>query len=302
MNSKTKDTIKSFADIFTLCIVISIFTVILSLFIHLIDDILKLENNIESLENYTTSSHLFLIQNFSYEIITIIICLFIWRNIKRKSFSQIGLTNFKDNYFNLIHGLIIGFASITLCLILISLFGDVSISISDTFTFKELIIYLLLYILVGFSEEILVRGYMISTFALNRKLSKITILIITSLIFAALHLSNPSITLLNFINLFLAGSSFAYMYFCTGSLWMSIGTHITWNYFQGVIYGFNVSGFSDPSILSITEPVKNIVNGGDFGMEGSIICTIVNILQILYIWYMYKNQNSTSIIKNEDSL
>ena len=292
MNSKIKDTLKSFADIFTLFIIISIFTAILNIFMHLIDDILKLENNIESIES-STRTHLFLIQNFSYEIITIIICLFVWKNIKRKSFSEIGLTKFKDHYLNLIHGLIIGFVSITLCLILISIFGDISISISDTFTFKEMIIYLLLYILVGFSEEILVRGYMISTFASDRKLSKITILIITSLIFASLHLSNPSITPLSFINLFLAGASFAYMYFCTGSLWISIGTHITWNYFQGVIYGFNVSDLSDPSLLNITEPVKNIINGGDFGMEGSIICTIVNILQILYIWYIYRNKNST---------
>mgnify|MGYP004576641213 CR=1 FL=1 len=292
MNSKIKDTLKSFADIFTLFIIISIFTAILNIFMHLIDDILKLENNIESIES-STRTHLFLIQNFSYEIITIIICLFVWKNIKRKSFSEIGLTKFKDHYLNLIHGLIIGFVSITLCLILISIFGDISISISDTFTFKEMIIYLLLYILVGFSEEILVRGYMISTFVSDRKLSKITILIITSLIFASLHLSNPSITPLSFINLFLAGASFAYMYFCTGSLWISIGTHITWNYFQGVIYGFNVSDLSDPSLLNITEPVKNIINGGDFGMEGSIICTIVNILQILYIWYIYRNKNST---------
>ena len=292
MNSKIKDTLKSFADIFTLFIIISIFTAILNIFMHLIDDILKLENNIESIES-STRTHLFLIQNFSYEIITIIICLFVWKNIKRKSFSEIGLTKFKDHYLNLIHGLIIGFVSITLCLILISIFGDISISISDTFTFKEMIIYLLLYILVGFSEEILVRGYMISTFASDRKLSKITILIITSLIFASLHLSNPSITPLSFINLFLAGASFAYMYFCTGSLWISIGTHITWNYFQGVIYGFNVSDLSDPSLLNITEPVKNIINGGDFGMEGSIICTIVNILQILYIWYIYRNKNSS---------
>ena len=143
-----------------------------------------------------------------------------------------GLKKFKDYSFDFIHGLIIGFASITLCFILIFLFGDVNISISDAFSSKDLIVYLILYILVGFSEEIFVRGYMISTLSLNTKLSKITILFSTSVIFAALHLLNNSITILSFINLFLAGISFGYMYFCTRIIWLPIGTHITWNFFS----------------------------------------------------------------------
>lgn len=287
MKNITKSTIKSIIDILILYVIILIFSTISSMFVHFIDAIYDFKNTIETT---TYSQQIFIIQNLLYKIIIIIICLFSWKYIKNNKFSDMGLKKFKDYSFDFIHGLIIGFASITLCFILIFLFGDINISISDAFSSKDLIVYLLLYILVGFSEEIFVRGYMISTLSLNTKLSRFTILLGTSVIFASLHLLNNSITILSFINLFLAGVSFGYIYFCTSSIWLSIGAHITWNFFQGIVYGFNVSGLSNPSILSIEEPVENIINGGNFGMEGSIICTIINIVQIFYIWYMYRNR------------
>ncbi len=62
---------------------------------------------------------------------------------------------------------------------------------------------------------------------------------------------------------------------------MCIGYHITWNYFQGDIFGFLVSGNVTDSIYTIRTINSNIINGGSFGPEGGIVVTALLIVTIL---------------------
>ena len=77
------------------------------------------------------------------------------------------------------------------------------------------------------------------------------------------------------------------MFLKSRDLWMPIGYHISWNYFQGYICGFNVSGISTPSFIKI-DNCKNIIAGGEFGLEGGLLVTILLIFQISYMWKKYK--------------
>ena len=70
----------------------------------------------------------------------------------------------------------------------------------------------------------------------------------------------------------------------TENLWMCIGYHITWNYFQGDVFGFLVSGNVTDSIYTINTISPNIINGGSFGPEGGLVVTILLVITIFIIY------------------
>ena len=109
--------------------------------------------------------------------------------------------------------------------------------------------------------------------------SKTVVYIVSSLIFGVAHLLNPNVAVLGIINIFLVGLLFAYMYDKTKSLWMPIGYHITWNYFQGNVFGFPVSGTTPHGLYGIDVSMgNNWLTGGSFGLEGGLLATLMIVL------------------------
>ncbi|HHY80465.1 MAG TPA: CPBP family intramembrane metalloprotease [Thermoanaerobacter sp.] len=141
------------------------------------------------------------------------------------------------------------------------------------------------FILVGLEEELMSRGYFIN--ALNQMGKPWLSVLISSIIFSLMHILNPNIVFLGLLNIFLIGVLFSYMYLKTGNLWMPIGYHISWNYFQGYIFGFNVSGNAIRGIYN-AFPKNNFLSGGDFGLEGGIIATLVILITFLILYYYFE--------------
>ena len=105
-----------------------------------------------------------------------------------------------------------------------------------------------------------------------------------------MHGFNPNIDLFGFLDLFLAGILLGVSYIFTKNLWFPITLHFSWNFFQSLL-GFNVSGQDSYSLIEFKITEKNILNGGDFGFEGSIFSIIAQLIFISIIWYYYnKNQ------------
>jgi hypothetical protein len=122
---------------------------------------------------------------------------------------------------------------------------------------------------VGFQEELLSRGYHLQNLAAGTSLPIGVTL--SSAVFALLHLRNPSASWLSTIGIFLAGIFFAYAWVRTRRLWLPIGLHIGWNFFEGIIFGFPVSGLETFRLLrhSIVGPI--LATGGPFGPEAGLI-------------------------------
>lgn len=140
-----------------------------------------------------------------------------------------------------------------------------------------------LFILVAFSEETLARGYVQGL--LTYRFSARTAWVFSSAFFAFLHGLNPGVwdQPFSMINIFLAGLLLAVYRTVSGGLWGPIGFHFTWNFFQGSVFGFQVSGLPITSLLQL-EPVGDaIISGGDFGAEGSLFSTVVLIAGIYII-------------------
>ena len=121
-----------------------------------------------------------------------------------------------------------------------------------------------------------------------QSMNRYVALSISSVIFMSIHLLNPNVNFLSVINLFLAGIVLGIYYIHKPNLWLPIGMHLTWNFFQGPIFGFEVSGIETKSIIGQSIKGNEIITGGAFGFEGSIIATILIVTMILYLDKKYK--------------
>jgi uncharacterized protein len=147
----------------------------------------------------------------------------------------------------------------------------------------------LLFIIVAFTEEIAFRGYILNN--LMQSTNKWVALTITSLIFALFHFTNPSGDgLLPMLNIFVAGFLLGINYIYTKNLWFAIFLHFGWNFFQGPILGYEVSGFAASAFFQQAMKGPALLTGGDFGFEGSLICLILNIFACVFLWRYYAAQ------------
>ncbi|TCS97030.1 CPBP family intramembrane glutamic endopeptidase [Hazenella coriacea] len=146
--------------------------------------------------------------------------------------------------------------------------------------------FLALFVMVAIGEEVVSRGYIQGL--LRYRFSTMIAWIVSSLLFALMHSLNPGIWEAAFpiINLFLAGILFAVYRDVSGGIWGPIGLHFTWNFFQGPIFGFRVSGLENTSLIQMEPHGSAIISGSNFGAEGSLLVTAILIGAIL--WYRRK--------------
>lgn len=151
------------------------------------------------------------------------------------------------------------------------------------------------WIIQGATEEILCRGWMLPL--LGRKYNVPFAIFITSLFFMLMHSSNDSMSLLSNLNLFLFALFAALYVVKEKSLWGICGMHSAWNWMQGNILGIEVSGMDVPggSLLKFQATGSAFISGGRFGVEASLICTVVLILASIYIFINIKKEAAYSI-------
>lgn len=140
-------------------------------------------------------------------------------------------------------------------------------------------------------EELVMRGWLLPVIGARRSVA--LGLLISSLLFAILHLFNPEVSLLSTLNIALAGLMFALLVLWEGSIWGAFGLHSAWNWIQGSVYGFPVSGniFQSPSIWKMVENGPDWLTGGKFGPEGGLIATLVLVGACLLLgWMIYRRQ------------
>lgn len=126
-----------------------------------------------------------------------------------------------------------------------------------------------IFVLVGWTEELLSRGYHLQTIASGTNL--FWGVVISSAVFGLIHLGNPNATWVSAAGIFFSGLFLAYGYIRTKQLWLPIGLHIGWNFFEGVVFGFPVSGLDIYALARISVHGPKIWTGGAFGPEAGLI-------------------------------
>ena len=140
------------------------------------------------------------------------------------------------------------------------------------------------WLLQGGTEEVATRGWLLTRIAARTNLP--LAIAISSSLFGILHMGNAGVTFLSVLNIILDGVLAALLFIYTDSIWLVVAQHGTWNYVQGNLLGFQVSGTgADASIFSFTMGSgPDWLTGGEFGAEGSIITTLVLLLSIVFVY------------------
>ncbi len=178
-------------------------------------------------------------------------------------------------------GIIIGAVMISLPAFFCFLTKCVGFQFNDSAAPLTIVLFFLAFLLQGMGEEALFRGYLLTT--LSRRNNIWTSIIMSSLIFAIFHIANANFSIIAFINITLFGIFAAVFMLKRGSIWAVGAIHSVWNFMQGNIFGFSVSGGPQyDSVLNATgEGFGVILSGGEFGLEGGLGATIVLIAAIL---------------------
>ena len=148
------------------------------------------------------------------------------------------------------------------------------------------------FVCVGFYEELFARGYQLRNAAEGLNLpvvgprnAVLLAWVLSSGFFGYLHANNPNATLFSTFNVALAGLMLGFGYVLTGELAIPIGLHFTWNFFQGSVFGFPVSGLKPvgATFLSTDQGGPALWTGGPFGPEGGLLGPAAMILGVLLI-------------------
>ncbi len=215
--------------------------------------------------------------------------------LDRKTFLSLGFS-FKNRIGDFLFGLAVA--------AILYIFGSGVLLLTGNIEFSKLgisvqtlLISFISFIVVAIMEELMMRGYVLNNLlsVTNRYIA----LLISSVLFAALHSMNPGLSWLAMLNLLLAGVLLGSAYIFTRNLWFALSLHLFWNFIQGPVLGYRVSGNITESFLS-AKPLGNpILSGGDFGFEGSIVCTILSAALALAIILFYERRSKREEVKDK---
>ena len=133
----------------------------------------------------------------------------------------------------------------------------------------ELISALIVFIVVGWQEELFSRGYQLQNLADGLNIAWGVLL--SSLFFSLLHYGNPHSSAASILGITLAGLFLAYAFVRTRQLWLPIGLHIGWDFFEGPVFGFAVSGLQTFRLVDHEISGPEIFTGGSFGPEAGLL-------------------------------
>lgn len=222
------------------------------------------------------------------EFLISLISVWLFRTyVDRKNMTSLGLdpTGFVGESAT---GLFMGPGLLGICAIVLMLSGHLTWT-DIVYEPQSLFISFGLLVMIAFSEELVFRGYILGNLLDSFK-NKWIALVISAILFACYHLTHPGIDTLAFANLFLAGVLFGLNYIHTRNLWFSMLFHLSWNFFQGPLMGFNVSGLHLSSLLLPDIKGDEMITGGEFGLEGSMPDTAVTLIAVLILAWAFERK------------
>ena len=218
----------------------------------------------------------YFIVNMLVELLGITVSVYIARRfLDKRSFKSLGFKLDKLVLLDILAGIVVTFVMMGSIFVMMQSLGWLKFE-SFAWTSEpvsnvilQTALFFFIFIIVGWNEELLFRGYQLQTIASGMNLFWGVVL--SSIIFGLMHLGNLNAVWVSAVGIFFAGLFLAYGYVRTKQLWLSIGLHIGWNFFEGVVFGFPVSGLDIYPLTHIQVSGPEIWTGGAFGPEAGLI-------------------------------
>lgn len=230
---------------------------------------------------------------FIFSILTMLYCKF----VEKRTIKSMG---FNRNIIGFLKGILLATALLGLSLGFIVLTGNITYNgISNNINITIIIAFLGAFIIQGAMEETMCRGFLMVS--LSKKVTITTSILISSILFALPHFSSlfkNSLVygIIGIINLLLVSAIFSLLMIKNKNIWVSCAIHSFWNFFLFNIVGLNLSGTDKlPAVFSFTLNENNIINGGSYGIESSIITTLVLAAFMILLIFLIKRKRVKDI-------
>ena len=138
-----------------------------------------------------------------------------------------------------------------------------------------------IYLFVAIVEEVMFRGYILTN--LQEKMNPFWSLVTSSILFGFVHFGNDHFTWIGCATISMSGYLMGLLVLKSGSISSAVGLHWSWNFVQGPILGFAVSGHQEKGLFQITTLSTELLTGGKFGAEGSILLTAFAFTLAVYL-------------------
>lgn len=134
------------------------------------------------------------------------------------------------------------------------------------------------------AEEAMLRGYPL--LITSEAWGAVPAIVLTSVVFALLHLGNPEVGWVGLTNIAAAGLFLGALCLRTGGLWWPTGAHLGWNWAHAFLVDMRVSGLEivDVPLLEPRTAGPAWLSGGAFGPEGSVLATVAVLAAAAWIW------------------
>ena len=216
-------------------------------------------------------------------IFSAVILLFFIKYFEKTTIDYFGF-NKENNLVAIKAGLGLAIFSVLGVVAILLMSNNVSLTLSKDLNIGIIIILIILVLIQGFLEEIVFRGYLMTRVVAKK--GKWLGIILSSIFYIVFRMSNPTTSKLDLINIFLISIVMSLLYWYFDNILVIAIFHAFWNCISGVIFGFNISGIRVSDSIFNVEAIsdKQILIGGSYGLDGSIIATLYFTILALIIY------------------
>src|SRR5271166_6416368 len=227
----------------------------------------------------------------------LLISVYVWLltiadHVRDHRIATLGLPLTKGWNRQFVIGCIVGLALTALAVLPIAIWGNASFTLHLGVRFLPRDAAALFVLLVGaLAEELMFRGYPFQH--LEEGIGAAGAIAVFSVLFGAVHLSNPYASVWGLTNTILIGILLAIAYLRTRALWLPWGIHFGWNTALGFLFGLPVSGLRMFNVVVRTSTSgPKWMTGGSYGIEASATGTIAVLIGLVIVWKLPVTKNS----------
>lgn len=219
---------------------------------------------------------------YSHIVTVSLVVLFLWlwvRFFEQRPFHTIGLPRQAAlRHYSI--GFSVGVAMMLSVVSLLLLTRNIDLAATPTLSTNlgrvvgSCLLLLIAHAIQGANEELISRGWHFQV--IGRRSSPWLGALLSTAVFALLHIGARGMNVLAFFNLLLFAFLLILFVLRHQTIWAACGWHSAWNWMMGGVFGFNVSGQRGlDGLFQFTPSGPDLITGGEYGPEGGLVATVV---------------------------